>query len=211
MAARSAPRAARSSGVVPMSRIASAPRSMRRLRYGGNSFSCAFGFAPAASRMSIIARLVVSSSDGRSGRPPCGSVLKSTARYSGVRPQKSHLLTFAPASSKYFAVSKCAFSSARSSGVTPSGSVRSTAAPAPTSAFAHSRQPWRAAYKQRRETARHQVLLARLRRDHALPLVDRGARVDLGAMLEQQLRPSADGSAPRPTSAPSGLCAPRAR
>ena len=38
-----------------------APRSMRRLRYGGNSLSCAFGFAPASSRISIIceARRVV--------------------------------------------------------------------------------------------------------------------------------------------------------
>ena len=118
---------------------------MRKLRYGGNNFSCAFGFAPAASKMSIISRLVVSSSDNLSGRPPCGSVLKSTARYSGVRPQKSHLLTFAPASSKYFAVSKCAFNSALINGVTPSGSVRSMAAPAATSAFAQSRHPWRAA------------------------------------------------------------------
>ena len=66
--------------IVPMSRIESAPRSMRRLLYGGNSLSCAFGLAPAASRMSIISRFVVSSSDKRSGRPPCGSVLKSTAR-----------------------------------------------------------------------------------------------------------------------------------
>ena len=104
------------------------------------------GFAPAFSSISISSMAVVLSSDGRSARPPVGSVFMSTAAYSGARPQVSHLFTSAPRRTSKAAVSKLRLMVASSSGVTRSGSVRFTSAPPSSSSCAHSAQPRRAAY-----------------------------------------------------------------
>ncbi len=89
---------------------------------------------------------VVRSAEGRSARPPVGTVLVSTAAYSGERPQVSHLFTSAPCFTSSAAVSKFRFSAASSSGVTRSGSVRFTSArPSSSRMRAHSAQPRRAA------------------------------------------------------------------
>ena len=104
-----------------------------------------------------------------------------------MRPHQSHLFGFAPASMSSFAVSKWKLSMARNSGVTPFGSGRSTFGAgleqrthALEAALARGEQ-------QRRQAAERPVHAPRLAGDLARPIVDDGARVDVGAMLDEQL------------------------
>ena len=102
-----------------------------------------------------------------------------------MRPHQSHLFGFAPASMSSFAVSKWKLSIARNSGVTPFGSGRSTFAPA-VDERAHAFDAALARREQqRRQAAERPVHAPRLARDLPRPLVDDGARVDVGAVLER--------------------------
>ncbi len=133
---RSSALAARSNGVSPaVTRSQSRPRSLPTFRNGGGSFSCWLGLAPASRSMPITCSPVVLSSAGKSGRPPRGSVLTSTAKYRGARPHRSHLFGFgAAANQRRPPASKCMLRTAMLRGRVPSGSGRaSMPAPAATS------------------------------------------------------------------------------
>ena len=179
-----------------------APRSLPSRGTAAAASAAGSGSRRRRAACSMICRLVVSSSDGRSGRPPCGIVFRSTAQYSGVRPHQSHLFDVRALLNQVAPRRRSGtFSDRQSSGVTPSGSARLTSAPPSTSAFAHSRQPSRAAYSSGVSPPAGRYLRARLGGDLPLPVVHRRARVDVGAVLDQQLAPSPAGSAPPPTSA----------